>query len=185
MSPGALHGDEFHRELLQGKVGELPHLALGDDDPAFAFQGFDAEQHRRGARTRRAIEHHVNTAAARDLEDASDEDHAAFAAQLRTVFLRPAPLPDLAWMSRPGVGGVVVDIPTREGVQVSLQNAAGQRRGWSTDGTGFAGSGDIPPGDYTLVVNGPAIDDTPIDVQVQAGRSIAIRFAPGRAGGSS
>ena len=122
---------------------------------------------------------------ARDLEDASDEDHAAFAAQLRTVFPRPAPLPDLAWMSRPGVGGVVVDIPAREGVQVSLQNQAGQRRSWSTDGTGFAGSGDIPPGDYTLVVNGPAIDDTPIDVQVQAGRSIAIRFAPGRASGSS
>ena len=120
---------------------------------------------------------------ARDLEDASDEEHAAFAAQLRTVFARPAPVPDLAWMSHPSGGSVVVDIPGHESVMVSLVSDSGQRRSWSTDGTGFAGGVEIPPGNYVLMVSGPGVDGTPIDLQVQAGRTVAIRFAPGRASG--
>jgi uncharacterized lipoprotein YddW (UPF0748 family) len=119
---------------------------------------------------------------ASDLEDASEEDHAAFAAQLRTVFPRPAPVPDLAWLNHPSVGAVAVDIPGHEGVVVNLVDTSGKRRTWSADGTGFAGGVDIVPGDCTLQVNGPGIDPTPIELGVHAGRTVAIRFAPGRTG---
>ena len=47
---------------------------------------------------------------------------------------------------------------------------------------GFVGGVDLPVGRYVLSVNGPNVDPTPIDLQVPAGRTIAIRFAPGRAG---
>jgi uncharacterized lipoprotein YddW (UPF0748 family) len=119
---------------------------------------------------------------ARDQEGASEAEQAAFAAQLRTIFPKPVPPPDLAWLNHPTSGGVLVDIPGHEGVAVSLDAAAGQRRTWTTDGTGFSGSVDIPPGHYVLSVSGPGVDGTPIDLDVLAGRTIAIRFAPGRAG---
>jgi uncharacterized lipoprotein YddW (UPF0748 family) len=122
---------------------------------------------------------------ARDLEDASNEDHAAFAAQLRTVFLKPAPVPDLSWMSRPSTGGVLVDIPRHENVGVVLEDGAGGRRNWRTAGSGFAGGVDIPAGAYVLRVTGPGVDGTPIDLEVQPGRTTAIRFAPGRASSPS
>ncbi len=119
---------------------------------------------------------------ARDLEDASVEEHAAFASTLRGVFPRPAPVPDLAWLSHPAGGGFVVDIPAREGVAIQLVDQSGQRRNLTTDGTGFAGALDLPAGAYTLRVSGPAIDSTPIDVEIVPGRTISIRFAPGHNG---
>jgi hypothetical protein len=114
----------------------------------------------------------------RDLEDGSAEDRAAFAAQLRSVFKRPAPVPDLAWLSRPTSGGVLVDVPNRASVGVNLADAA-QRRALRTDGSGFAGAVDVPAGRYVLTVDGPGLDTSPIDVEVVAGRTTAVRFAPG------
>lgn len=116
----------------------------------------------------------------RDLEDASVEEHAAFAQHLRNVFSKPAPVPDLAWLHRPTHGGVLVDIPRHEGIAVTLEDASGARRAWRTDGSGFAGSGEIPAGQYTLSVSGPGVDDTPIELWVQPGRTTAIRFALGQ-----
>jgi uncharacterized lipoprotein YddW (UPF0748 family) len=121
----------------------------------------------------------------RDLEDASVEDRSSYAAQLRTVFARPAPVPELAWLSHPSGGSVLVDIPGHEGVPVVLTDGSGQRRAWRTDGTGFAGGLDLPVGKYVLTVTGQNIDPTPIELQVLAGRPTAIRFAPGQASGSS
>jgi uncharacterized lipoprotein YddW (UPF0748 family) len=121
----------------------------------------------------------------RDLENGSLDDRAAYAARLRTVFPRPAPVPDLAWMSHPSSGGVLVDIPGHEGVPVVLTDARGQQLAWLTDGTGLAGGVDVPTGGYVLTVTGQGIDPTPIELDVLAGRATAIRFAPGHASGSS
>ncbi len=117
----------------------------------------------------------------RDLEDGSREDRSAFAAQLRAVFARPAPVPDLAWMTHPATGGMLVDIPGRPSLLVSLDGT----RTWKTDATGFAGAVDLAPGRYTLTVIGQGIDPTPIGIQVVPGRTTAVRFAPGHVAGSS
>jgi uncharacterized lipoprotein YddW (UPF0748 family) len=117
----------------------------------------------------------------RDLEDANFDDRSAFAAQLRSVFARPAPVPDLVWMTHPTTGGVLVDVPGRPEVSVSL----GGNRTWKTDATGFAGAVDVPLGRYLLTVVGQGIDPTPIPIQVVPGRTTAVRFAPGHVSGSS
>jgi uncharacterized lipoprotein YddW (UPF0748 family) len=121
----------------------------------------------------------------RDLEDASQEDRAAFAAELRSIFARPAAVPELAWLSRPMAGGVLVDIPGRADVSVVLSDDLAQRRSWRTDASGFAGAVDLPLGRYVVTVSGPGLDPTPIEIQVVAGRTTAVRFAPGRLSGSS
>jgi hypothetical protein len=110
----------------------------------------------------------------RDLEEASDEDRAAFAAQLRSVFARPAPVPSLAWMHQPTVGGVLIEVAGREGLNVVLENGAGLRRTWRTDGTGVAGGAEIPAGAYTLSVQ----DADSLSVQVNAGVTSVVRFVP-------
>jgi uncharacterized lipoprotein YddW (UPF0748 family) len=120
----------------------------------------------------------------RDLEDASDDDRLTFAEQLRSVFARPAPVPELAWLSRPTTGAVLVDIPGFADVSVALDGGT-RRQTWRTDGTGLAGGVDLAPGQYVLTVSGPGLDTTPIDVQVQAGQTAAVRFAPGHVSGSS
>jgi uncharacterized lipoprotein YddW (UPF0748 family) len=121
----------------------------------------------------------------RDLENASEDDRAAFAEQLRSVFTRRAPVPELAWLSRPIAGAVLVDIPGFADVSVVLDDGAAARRVWRTDGTGLGGVVDVPPGHYVLTVSGPGLDTTPIDVQVLPGQTAAVRFAPGHVSGSS
>jgi uncharacterized lipoprotein YddW (UPF0748 family) len=109
----------------------------------------------------------------RDLESASEEDRLAFAAQLRSVFARPAPVPNLAWMSQTSHGGVLVEVAGREGVNVVLDGSDGLRRTWRTDGTGVAGSAEIPPGTYTLSIQ----DADSVSVFVNMGVTSVVRFA--------
>jgi uncharacterized lipoprotein YddW (UPF0748 family) len=89
----------------------------------------------------------------RDLEDASQADRDAFATQLRSILSRPAPVPDLVWLSHPLLGGVLVEVPGQDGARVLLTDSTGAQRTWRTDGTGVAGGFDVPPGSYTLTVN--------------------------------
>jgi uncharacterized lipoprotein YddW (UPF0748 family) len=114
----------------------------------------------------------------RDLEDGGAEDRAGFAAQLRTIFTRPAPVPDLAWLSRPTTGSVLVDIPGRPKVAIALTTSA-QRRVLRTDDSGFAGALDLPAGRYEVTVDGAGLDRTPVAIEVVPGRTTAVRFAPG------
>jgi len=108
----------------------------------------------------------------RDLENASDEDRAAFATRLRSVFAKPAPVPALAWMNQPSSGGVLVEISGREGLSVVLDDGNGVRRTWRTDGVGIAGSHDVPPGAYVLSI-GEAGDS--YSVLVNAGLTSVVR----------
>ncbi|MDQ3808736.1 MAG: family 10 glycosylhydrolase, partial [Chloroflexota bacterium] len=117
---------------------------------------------------------------ARDLERASDEARDAFAAQLRSVFTRPAPVPELAWLQPPAGGGLLVDVAGRPDLSVFVYDGPSQRRAWRTDSTGLAGGVDLPAGRYTLVVSGVGIDPTPVELEVQAGQTTSVRFAPGR-----
>jgi uncharacterized lipoprotein YddW (UPF0748 family) len=113
----------------------------------------------------------------RDLEDASQADRDAFAVQLRALFPRPAPVPELAWLSHPAQGGVLVELPGLDDRAVVLEDPFGQRRTWRTDGTGTAGSFDLAPGHYRLSVRDPRVDATPIELDVTPGRVTSVRYA--------
>lgn len=113
----------------------------------------------------------------RDLVDAPAAERDAFAASLRSLFSRPAPVPDLAWLSHPSLGGALVDVAGRDGAAVALRDANGNVRRWRADGTGTAGSFDLPPGRYTLSVNDPHVDATPIQIDVRAGAVTTVRYA--------
>jgi hypothetical protein len=114
----------------------------------------------------------------RDLEDASAEDRAAFAARLRSVFPRPAPAPNLAWLHQPIGGGVIVEVADSEGLNVTLDNGSNVRRTWRTDGTGVAGGLEIPAGFYNVTLG----DSTEaVSVVVQDGLVSAVRVLPMRA----
>lgn len=102
---------------------------------------------------------------------------AALADRLRAVFPRPAPVPDLPWRSRPTEGGLLVEIPGLEAVAVSVRGPG--VRDWLTDGTGFAGGVDLPPGRYEVGVSAPGVDPRPVEVIVQPGRATTLRFARG------
>lgn len=119
---------------------------------------------------------------AHDLENASQDERDAVAAQLRTVFTRPAPAPPLAWLSHPSMGGILVDAPGRDGltVVVQAQGQAAPPRTWRTDGTGVAGAFDLPPGVYTLSVQDPSLGPAPASVQVVAGAVSVVRYGRDR-----
>ncbi|MBV9174964.1 MAG: family 10 glycosylhydrolase [Chloroflexi bacterium] len=106
----------------------------------------------------------------RDLENAASSDRDAFAAQLRSVFARPAPVPDLAWLAHPALGGVLLEAPGQDGLQIVLRDAAGTQRTLRTDGTGVTGAFDLSPGSYTLTLNG-----TTQQMQITAGAVTLLR----------
>jgi uncharacterized lipoprotein YddW (UPF0748 family) len=108
----------------------------------------------------------------RDLEGASEGDRLAFAAQLRSAFARPAPVPPIAWLTRPANGSLLVEVPGREGVSVALVDLAGRRLVWRTDGTGVAGSAEIQPGTYTLSIGDSAES---VSVLVNPGLTSVVR----------
>jgi uncharacterized lipoprotein YddW (UPF0748 family) len=114
----------------------------------------------------------------RDLEHGSIEDRAAFAARLRILFPRPADAPALAWQIGMTTGSLLVEVPGRENVLVQLEGEPA-RRTWRTDGMGVAGGVDVPPGRYLLSVLAPEVDATPIEVRIEAGRTLTVRFGPG------
>ncbi len=95
----------------------------------------------------------------------------------RQLFPRPAPLPDLAWISRPVAGNVLVDIPGREGVTVTLGGPSARQ--WTTDGTGMAGGVDLAPGRYALGVSAQDVAGVPSEVIVEPGRTTVVRIDPG------
>jgi len=115
----------------------------------------------------------------RELEGASQVDRDAFAAELRGIFSRPAPVPRLAWLNQPLVGSILVDVEGHANVAVSLDDALGQRHTWRTDGTGETGATDLPPGPATVTVQDPAVDPVPVSIEVTAGSVTVIRYAPG------
>jgi hypothetical protein len=110
----------------------------------------------------------------RDLQDAPEDARAAFAAELRSAFFaRPAPVPEL-----PTAGGVLVEIPGRADAPVVLQDNLGLQHAWRTDTTGVAGGLDLPAGAYTLRVDAPGVDPTPVHVQVGGDSVTVVRYAP-------
>lgn len=95
-------------------------------------------------------------------------------AALSQVFPRPAPVPALPWQATPTSGAVLVDVPGREGTLVRLLGASSFE--WWTDGTGLAGSADVPPGAYSATVIAPGVDAAPLPVTVEAGRVTTVRY---------
>jgi uncharacterized lipoprotein YddW (UPF0748 family) len=97
------------------------------------------------------------------------------AAWLRQLFPRPAPVPELAWLARPALGQVLVEVPGHEAATVRLDGPS--PRQWQTDGTGLAGDTGLPPGDYRVSVQAPGVDPTPIAVHIDPGRTSVVRAA--------
>jgi hypothetical protein len=62
---------------------------------------------------------------------------------------------------------------------VTVDDALGKTRQWSTDGTGLAGGVDLSPGRYTIRVTAPDVDPTPFQANVIAGSTTLIQLAPG------
>jgi hypothetical protein len=102
-----------------------------------------------------------------DVMPARDE----VATQLRFVFPRPAPVPDLAWLSHPTLGGLLVEAQGQDGARVTLSNGAGVQRTWRTDGTGVAGSFDLPPGRYSV-----SLGASVLQVDVRPGAVSVVRY---------
>ncbi len=98
---------------------------------------------------------------------------------LREAFPRPAPPPELPWQTRAVTGNVLVEVPGRGGVSVSV--AGPVSREWTTDGTGLAGGTDLPAGRYSVVVTAPNVDAFPAEVLVTPGKTSAVRFSAGLA----
>jgi uncharacterized lipoprotein YddW (UPF0748 family) len=115
---------------------------------------------------------------ARELEDATPADRAAFAARLRELFPRPAPTPNLAWQQSPVSGGLAIEVPGHEDVAVAIEGDGPGYR-WRTDGTGLAGAVEVPAGRYVVTIGAPDVDPTPFEVQVTLGTTTLIRLAPG------
>src|SRR5436305_221291 len=67
-----VHGDEFHRELLEWEIRKLRHLSLHHNRTALAFERLNAKQDRDRPGTGGAIERHVDALAASDLHDARE-----------------------------------------------------------------------------------------------------------------
>jgi uncharacterized lipoprotein YddW (UPF0748 family) len=110
----------------------------------------------------------------RDLEDAPDDARDAFAADLRSAFFaRPAPVPGL-----PPAGGVLVEVAGRQDASVVLQDSFGLQHAWRTDATGVAGGLDLPPGAYTVRVDAPGVDATPVQIQVTRESVTVVRYGP-------
>jgi uncharacterized lipoprotein YddW (UPF0748 family) len=112
----------------------------------------------------------------RGLEPSTPQDRDALAWGLRTLFGRPAPVPDLAWLNHSPSGGLLVDLPGHEAASVVLDGAFGSVRAWRTDGTGLAGGTDIPPGHYSLSVASPDVDPVPVEVSILPGSTTVVRF---------
>jgi uncharacterized lipoprotein YddW (UPF0748 family) len=96
------------------------------------------------------------------------------AAWLRQLFGRPAPPPELPWLSRPSTGNLLVEVRGHEGTGVRLDGPSARQ--WQTDGLGVAGEVELPPGDYALTVQAPDLDPTPTPVHIAPGQTTVIRL---------
>lgn len=102
-----------------------------------------------------------------------------FAAGLRDLFPRPAPVPDLPWLAWPTTGQLLVEVPGREGLEVVVDGPRSVT--WRTDGTGLAGAPGLLPGTYRVSVQGHDVDPQPAEIVVEPGRTTALRYALGDA----
>jgi uncharacterized lipoprotein YddW (UPF0748 family) len=98
---------------------------------------------------------------------------------LQVLFPKPAAVPDLPWMARPTTGNLLVDVPGREGLRVSLTGPV--VRTWTTDGTGLAGAVSLPPGPYIVSVDSPDVVPSASSIVISAGKTTAVRYGPGTA----
>lgn len=107
---------------------------------------------------------------------------------LNQKFPSPAPMPAMPWKTNPTTGhlkGVAIkasDMSWVDGAVVALTRPGFTTRTTYTDGTGFYGYADLPPGSYSVTISNSLGTLRVDNVQVAAGQVSTVNFAMGTTG---
>lgn len=104
---------------------------------------------------------------------------------LNQKFPSPAPMPTMPWKTNPTTGhlkGVAIkasDLSWVDGAVVALTRPGFTTRTTYTDGTGFYGYADLPPGSYSVTISNSLGTLRVDNVQVTEGQVSTVNFAMG------